>query len=1372
MNNGIGSAAIEERYPLSPVQGGMLFQNLFAPGSGVDVEQIVFHLAEPIDAPSFRRAWESLVARHASLRTSFEWKGLAEPLQAVHARVDLPWQEQDWQGADTTDVKERLRRHLDEERRKGFDLGTAPLLRCFLARVNRAEYYFCWTFSHAVLDGRSYPTLIREVFEFYRGAREGTPVRLDPPVPYRKYIEWLGTRDHALAQLFWKKALAGFTAPTPIMRPVPLVAGGESDFTYGEEETTFSAGLASSLQSLASAEGESMSTILHSAWALLLGRYSGEEDVVFGVARAARRGTVEGAEAMVGLFLNTLPLRVSLQGSTTVREFMRTVKGHIADIREHEHTPLPLIQEWSEAPRGQTLFNSLFVFETYALNTLLREQGGEWVNREFRMHGKTVYPLMVSFYAGRELRLRLRYHRDWFRASEIQRMLGHWTTLLEGIVANSSAPCAALPIVTREERTQLTVAWNRTAAPYPSDETVHGLFEKQAAKTPGAIAVEFENRSLSYGELNAIADLLAANLRKAGVRPGVNVGIFVERSAEMVAGLLGILKAGGAYVPLDPSYPADRLAFMIEDGHIPVLLTEESLRKFLPPHQARIVTLDDALRVPHETGFRAVPPSPGASSGGASAADIAYVIFTSGSTGRPKGVEISHRAVVNFLASMQREPGLSPADVVLSVTTLSFDIAGLELYLPLTTGACVVVASRTTAVDGKALAGEIRKRNATLMQATPATWRILLESGWQPRPGFVMLCGGEALPPELADALLKTGGTLWNMYGPTETTIWSTLKKIGGGGEPITIGRPIANTQVYILDPGGNPSPVGVPGELLIGGDGLARGYLGRPELTAEKFIPDPFVESPGARLYRTGDLARYREDGELECLGRLDHQVKIRGFRIELGEVETILSQIPGVRQAAVAPRDDASGVKSLVGYVVTDRSVAPSTGEMRRQMRAHLPDFMIPGVIVTLDAMPLTPNGKVDKKALPAPDGSRPDREHEHVPPRDPLETRLTELWEEVFEIHPIGVRDNFFDLGGHSLLAVRIFSQVEKVTGKSLPLVTLFQAPTIEQFAALLRDDGWRPSWSSLVPIQPAGSLPPFYCVHGVGGNILEYMDLARYLDPGQPLYGLQAQGLDGKMPRHATVEEMAAHYVKEIRELQPEGPYYIGGSSFGGLVAHEVARLLLAEGKKVGILVLFDTVAPGYPKFLPTTTAIGKKVNHFMFRLELHWSNMMSLDLKKRLEYIRVKAKRAGKRVITLAQKRYGRTRRWVEQRFYPEAIRKVQRAGQNAMRDYVPKPYPGKITLFRATEQPYGIYPDRTNGWGAFEVGELEIHDIPGHHGAIVREPRVELLANVLTGCLRIAREAGGDADASRAGNRREDSPAGKPATPVQKEVNT
>jgi thioesterase domain-containing protein/acyl carrier protein len=497
---------------------------------------------------------------------------------------------------------------------------------------------------------------------------------------------------------------------------------------------------------------------------------------------------------------------------------------------------------------------------------------------------------------------------------------------------------------------------------------------------------------------------------------------------------------------------------------------------------------------------------------------------------------------------------------------------------------------------------------------------------------------------------------------------------------------------------------------------------------------------------------------------------VKIRGYRIELGEVESVLSLIPGVRQAAVAPRDDASGQKSLVGYVVTDRNVAPSAGEMRRQMRSHLPDFMIPGVIITLDAMPLTPNGKVDKKALPAPDASRPDREHDHIPPRDPLETQLTELWEKVFEIHPIGIRDNFFDLGGHSLLAVRIFSQVEKVTGKSLPLVTLFQAPTIEQIAALLRDDGWRPPWSSLVPIQPAGSRPPFYCVHGVGGNILEYMDLARYLDPGQPLYGIQAQGLDGKMPRHATVEEMAAHYVKEIRELQPGGPYYIGGSSFGGLVAHEVARLLLAAGQKVGILVLFDTVAPGYPKFLPTTTALGKKVNHFLFRVELHWSNLKSLNVKKRMEYIRVKGKRVGKRVVILTQKRYGRLRRWIDQRFYPETIRKVQRAGQNAMRDYVPKPYPGKVTLFRATEQPYGIYPDRTNGWGAFEIGELEIHDIPGHHGAIVREPRVEFLAGVLAECLRIAQAGPGKAETSPAEGIRDDSNGSRPGTLLDKDM--
>ena len=1349
MNDSAVSRVAEETYPLSPVQEGMLYQNLLAPGSGVDVEQIVFRLAEDIRADAFREAWRLLVSRHAALRTFFRWKGLARPVQEVCTGVDLPWHEEDWQGGSETEIDERIRMYLDAERKRGFDLGTPPLIRCLLLRVKPEEYRFCWTFSHAVLDGRSYPTLIKELFALYRALREGTELRLEPPPPYRKYIEWLVARDHRPAELFWRNALAGFTAPTPVIRQTPLKAPAEPIAGYGEEEVTFTSGLASSLRAMAAREQQSMSTILHAAWALLLARYSGEEDVVFGAARAGRRGTVEGADSMVGLFLNTLPLRFRVSPSGTVRDLMNGVKGVLADIRQHEHTPLPRIQDWSEVPRGESLFRSLFVFETYSLNSALREQGGEWKNREFRMYGKTAYPLMVSLYAGQDIRLRLRYHIEWYRAAEVRRMLGHWTTLLEGFVSDPSGECSAIPIVTQAERELLTVTWNRTAMPYPSAETVHGLFEKQAARTPDAIAVEFEERTLSYRELNRLADLVALRLRSAGVRPGVNVGIFVERSAEMIGGLLGILKAGGAYVPLDPSYPAERLAFMISDGRIPVLLTEESLRGYLPPHQAQVLILDEFVRLSREGDS----PGQDGLSPGASPEDLAYVIFTSGSTGRPKGVEIRHRAVVNFLASMMREPGLTPSDAVLSVTTLSFDIAGLELYLPLVTGARVIVASRNTSVDGKALAGEIEKRNATLMQATPATWRLLLESGWQPRKGFVMLCGGEALPRELADALLKTGGTLWNMYGPTETTIWSTIRKIEPGDGPVSIGRPIGNTQVYILDPRGEPVPVGVPGELLIGGDGLARGYLGRPELTGERFIPDPFAGGGEGRLYRTGDLARYLEDGAIECLGRLDHQVKVRGFRIELGEVESVLGQVPGVRQSAVAAREDASGQKSLVGYVVTDKSIAPSAGEMRRQMRAHLPDYMVPAVIVTLDSIPLTPNGKVDRKALPAPDASRTEREHDHVPPRDPLEKQLTELWESVFEIHPVGIRDNFFDLGGHSLIAVRIFSQMEKVTGKSLPLVTLFQAPTIEQIAALLRDEGWRAHWSSLVPIQPAGSRPPFYCVHGVGGNILEYMDIARYIDTDQPLYGLQAQGLDGKMPRHATVEEMARHYVKEIRELQPHGPYYIGGSSFGGLVAHEVARILREEGEEIGILALFDTTAPGYPKYLPTTSALAKKLNHFQFRVELHWSNLKSMDMRRRLEYARVKGVRLGKRVVILVQKRYGRLRRWWDRRSYPEAIRNVQKAGYNAMRDYVPKPYPGKVTLFRATEQPYGIYQDRTNGWGAFELGDLEIHDIPGHHGAIVREPRVQFLASVLNGCLQRAMSGRGDAGSPASADR-------------------
>jgi amino acid adenylation domain-containing protein len=641
------------------------------------------------------------------------------------------------------------------------------------------------------------------------------------------------------------------------------------------------------------------------------------------------------------------------------------------------------------------------------------------------------------------LQLEMEYNTDVFEAATIERMLEHFQTLLESCVDNPDRRLSQLALLNGAAAHLQLVEWNASEADYDRQATIHSLFEEQAAETPGAVAVACPGEELTYGELERRANQLAHYLRTAGVGPEVRVGLCLERSPRLLVGLLGILKSGGVYVPLDPAYPAPRLAFMLADAAVPILVTEARVRAKLPPTDATVVCLDvEADRIQRESQHRV--------DSGAAADQLAYVIYTSGSTGRPKGVQISHRAVVNFLISMRRAPGLERKDIMLAVTTLAFDIAGLELLLPLTVGARVVIAASEVAVDGRQLADLLARSGATVMQATPASWHLLVEAGWAGTSGLKALCGGEALPPRLAEQLLTRCASLWNLYGPTETTIWSAARPMLPG-IPVGIGRPIANTQLYLLDRYRQPVPIGVPGEVYIAGTGLARGYLNLPGLTAERFLPNPFSEVPGARMYRTGDLARYRSDGTLEFLGRIDHQVKLRGFRIELGEVEAVLTQHPAVHQAVALVREDTPGDKRLIAWVVPAPGTPPVPSELRSYLQQQVPEHMLPSTIMLLETMPLTPGGKLDRLALPSPDRGRPELIESYLAPRTALERMLTDVWTEVLGIEQVGVHDNFFELGGHSLLAMQVVARVREACGVELPLRALFEEPTVAGVAA---------------------------------------------------------------------------------------------------------------------------------------------------------------------------------------------------------------------------------------------------------------------------------------------------------------------------------
>jgi amino acid adenylation domain-containing protein len=1294
-------ASLLDSFPLSFAQERLWFLSQWEQASSAYNVSRAIRIRGLLNIGALRDAFKTIVSRHESLRTTFAIQD-GQPMQVIseHGHVEMPLVDlSSWSGGDHETEVQRL---ATEEAVRIFDLSQGPSLRTTLLRLNEEEHVLLLTIHHIVSDGWSMRVLFKELAALYEALSTGKPSSLpDLPIQYADFTvwqrEWLQGEvvDSQLA--YWKQQLGGdlpvLELPTDHPRPaVQTFRGAHHSFVLPQR-------LSERLATLSQQEGVTLFMTLLAAFKTLLHRYIGQEDIVVGSPAANRnRSEVEG---LIGFFVNTLVLRTDLSDDPTFRELLGRVREMAVGAYAHQDLPFEkLVAELQPErdPSHTPLFQMMFALQNDPLPT--RELSGLALEPVEIETGTAKFDLTL-YMLERELGLQgvIEYNTDLFEAATIARMTGHFRTLLEDIVANPDGRISRLTLLTEEEQGQLLVEWNATKMDYAKDQCIHQLFESQVARTPDAIAAVFEGEHLTYQELNRRANQLAHYLQGLGVGPEVLVGIYVERSLEMLVGLLGILKAGGTYVPLDPAYPKQRLAFMLEDAQVSVILTQARLVAELPDHNAETVCMDTHWEVIEQE--REEDPS-----NSVTADNLAYVIYTSGSTGKPKGVQILHRAVVNFLMSMRQRPGMAERDILLSVTTLSFDIAVLELFLPLTVGACTVVVSRDVAVDGARLIEVLASSGANVMQATPATWRLLLEAGWPGSQRLKILCGGEALPSELADQLLSRGASLWNMYGPTETTIWSTVYEVGSGNGPMSIGRPIANTEIFVLDRHLQPVPIGVPGELYIGGHGLARGYLNRPELTREKFIPAPF-NVPGARLYKTGDLARYLSDGNIELLGRIDHQVKMRGFRIELEEIEAVLSQHPSVRQAVAVAQSDIPNEQRLVAYVVPKPGGSPTFSELRSFLKATLPDYMLPSAVALLEALPLTPNGKINRRALPALDMAGPDLERAFAPPRDALELKLIKIWERVLNVHSLGVSDNFFEMGGHSLLGVRLFAQIEKEFGVRLPLAALFQAPTVEQLADVLRRSraGWPAPWSSLVPIQLSGSKLPFFCVPGNLGNVfIELGDLARHLGPDYPLYGLQ----DG-IHNPAQIEALAAHYVTEIRTAQPQGPYLLGGVCSGGVVAFEMAQQFLAQGQEVGLLALVEPSPPRKPglrSYLEITVAILRRAversGHHSRQFRRHASG-------ERETYTRLKAK---------------------------------VMANMYALARYAPQAYPGQIILFLGNRAMDSYLPSRQMGWRDLAAGGIKLHTIPGDHDTIVRtndtapeDSQVQALAEALRGCI-------------------------------------
>ena len=1327
--------------PLSFAQQGMWLLQQTMPNHSAYNMSVAWHLDGSIDKTRIRRALEVIQSRHDVLRTALVNEE-GSLVQQIGEWISLPWEEVDLQGVADGERDAALEARLLAAARQPFDLAQAPLWRVLWVEVSGKESVLGFMFHHAIMDEWSMRLFFQELGSLYEAMQQAQIAKLpDLPVQYADYAAWERARvagsEFVTQTQYWCEQLRDLPPDLdlPSDLPKPIGRSGRGS----RQNFQISAEVVAKLQFLSREENTTLFMTALAAYQAWLYRITGQSDLVVATPITGRER--QEVQTLLGCFLNTLPIRSRLDGELGFRKFLGQVRQTVLDAFEHSRFPFEKMVELAVRKRtadSHPLHQVMFVFLEEGVPELIL--GGGKRSRVPMHTGVSKCDLNFSVLASpQRWNCQLEYASEQFTKEDVTGMANQLKELLESIAESPHLPLDELRIMPGTELHQLLVEWNRSVLDYPRDTCVHQLFEDQAERTPQAVALLEGDVSLSYLEVNLRANRLARYLRSLGVGPDVLVGLLTERSADAIVTVIGILKAGGAYVPLDPKLPDERLKCLLGEIQSPLLICQDSERDRLASLAREAISGCRTLVIGHLESLSSdfdganLPCS-------SKSTDLAYVMFTSGTTGQPKGVMVPHRGIVRLVINPDYVD-LGSEDVMLHYAPLSFDASTFEIWGALLNGARLVVAAGGL-LDFAELGNLIAGHRVTTLWLTAALFHQMVEQQPLALAGVrQLLSGGDVLMPSRVREYLELPGhgRLINGYGPTESTTFTCCAAFDHPNQiadRVTIGRPISGTRVYILDPRGRPVPTGVAGELYAGGDGLAIGYLKAPELTSERFVADPFSDDPGARLYRTGDLVRWRSDGNIDFLGRTDHQVKIRGYRIELGEIEHALRQCNGVSDAAVIPRVTDSGEKQLIAYLQPLSSTYPCGITVRSELSAILPDYAIPAAFVRVDQLPLNSHGKLDRMALPGVEGAELSAGRGHVAARTELERRLVSIWQKLLGREEIGVHDNFFEIGGHSIQAARLASEIEKLVGQRLPISAFFQSPTIALLALRLVDERWVPAWNSLVPLQPFGSRPPLFLLHGWGGDVYAFIELARHLAPEQPVYGVQAAGLDGRQPKHTSVKEMAAHYVEEICSLQPEGPYHLCGFSLGGLIAYETAQQLRRQGKSVAVLALLDTNPLGpIPPLLHALLLLLRVPG----RLSFHAREFSKTPMSRRIRYLQGRFYALRNLLLKNRKSKHSMKLPDPETGLFPENP-KHSDYFQEVASSYEVGRYDGDLDVFLSDEASSAMQCY----WRIMTKGRARYHRVPGRHREILSPDNLPALTGalvkVISGRTRICRK--------------------------------